>query len=99
MLFGVGVSCRISYWHCVIYGVESWSEVLEWSHGVEFWSGFWSGTESDFEFCHLSWTGLTASDGVEWGQILEQSQTIFYDLPKYVNIHSAGVGVNSYHTG
>ena len=61
---------------------------MEWSHGVEFWSGFWSGTESYFEFCHLSWTGLIASDGVEWGQILgensrlqlKQSQTIFYDL-------------------
>ena len=36
--------------HCVIYGVESLSGVLEWSHGVEFWSGFWSGMESDFEF-------------------------------------------------
>ena len=23
-------------WHCVIYGVESWSGVLEWSHGVDF---------------------------------------------------------------
>ena len=22
-------------WHCVFYGVESWSGVLEWSHGVE----------------------------------------------------------------
>ena len=30
--------------------MESWSGVLEWSHGVEFWSGFWSGMESDFEF-------------------------------------------------
>ena len=36
--------------HCVIYGVESWSGVLEWSHGVEFLSGLWSGMESDFEF-------------------------------------------------
>ena len=36
--------------HCVIYGVESWSGVLEWSHGVEFWSGFWSGMELDFDF-------------------------------------------------
>ena len=38
--------------HCVIYGVESWSGVLElsgameWSFGVELWSGM----ESDFEF-------------------------------------------------
>ena len=76
--------------YCVIYGVESWSGVLEWSHGVEFWSGFWSRTESDFEFSDLSWTELTASDGVERGQILggtsrlklKQSQTIFYNLPK-----------------
>ena len=30
-------------WLCVIYEVESWSEVLEWSHGVESWSGLWSG--------------------------------------------------------
>ena len=22
--------------HCAIYGVDSWSGVLEWSHGVEF---------------------------------------------------------------
>ena len=39
--------------HCVIYGVESWSGVLEWSHGVEswsgFWSGFWSGMKSDLQ--------------------------------------------------
>ena len=35
--------------HCVIYGVESWSGVLEWSHGVESWSEFWSGMKSDME--------------------------------------------------
>ena len=33
--------------HCVIYGVESWSGVLEWSLGVEPWSGFWSGFWSE----------------------------------------------------
>ena len=61
---------------------------------MEFWSGIWSGMESDFEFCHPSRTEFfhrpTNSDGVEWGQILEgtsrlkvrQSQAIFYDLPK-----------------
>ena len=32
------------------HGVESWSGVLEWSHVVEFWSGFWSGMKSDLEF-------------------------------------------------
>ena len=40
--------------HCVIYGVESSRGVMEWSlggsHGVEFWSRFWSGMESDFLF-------------------------------------------------
>ena len=25
--------------HCVFYGVESWSGVLEWRIGVRFWSG------------------------------------------------------------
>ena len=30
--------------HCVFYGVESWSGVLEWSHGVEFGGKFWSGS-------------------------------------------------------
>ena len=25
--------------HCVFYEVESWSGVLDWSHGVEYWSG------------------------------------------------------------
>ena len=34
--------------NCVIYGVESWSGVLECSHGVGFWSGLWGGMESDF---------------------------------------------------
>ena len=24
--------------HCVFYGVESWIGVLDWSHGVEYWS-------------------------------------------------------------
>ena len=38
------------HWPCVIYGVVSWSGVLKWSHTVEFLSGFWSGTESDFMF-------------------------------------------------
>ena len=36
-------------WHCVIYGVESWSGVLEWSHRVESWSGFWSGMKSNLD--------------------------------------------------
>ena len=35
--------------HCVIYRVESWSGVLEWSHRVESWSGFWSGMKSNLE--------------------------------------------------
>ena len=35
--------------HCVIYGEESWSGVLEWSHRVESWSGFWSGMKSNLE--------------------------------------------------
>ena len=33
-----------------------WSGVMEWSHGVEFWSGFLSGME--FNFCHPSRTGF-----------------------------------------
>ena len=28
--------------------MESWSGAMEWSHGVESWSGFWSGMKSDF---------------------------------------------------
>ena len=41
MVSGVGVSCRISYsiGHCVFYGVESWSGVIEWSLGGKCWSG------------------------------------------------------------
>ena len=35
--------------HCVIYGMESWSGVLEWSHGMESCSGSWSGMKSDLE--------------------------------------------------
>ena len=42
--------------------MESWSGVLEWSHGVESWSGFWSGMKSDLEFCCASWTGF----GSDW---------------------------------
>ena len=67
---------------------------MEWSHGVEFWSGFWSGMESDFEFLSpfkdriLPLTDRQRRSGV--GQIsegnsrlkLRQSQTIFYDIPK-----------------
>ena len=78
---------------------------------MEFWSGFLSGMELDFEFLSpfydriLPLTDRQRRSGV--GQILErtsrlklrQSQTIFYDLKKNVNIHSVGVGVNSYHTG
>ena len=32
--------------------MESWSGVLEWSHGVAFWSEVleWTGMKSDFEF-------------------------------------------------
>ena len=41
--------------HYVIYGVESWSGVLEWSHGVTFWSEVyeWTGMMSDFELFAL----------------------------------------------
>ena len=35
--------------HCVIFGVESSSGVLEWSHGEEPWRGFLSGMNSDLE--------------------------------------------------
>ena len=38
-------TCELCFWadsvhvfgHCVFYGVESWSGVLEWSHRVESW--------------------------------------------------------------
>ena len=26
-------------WHCAFYGVESWIGVMEWSNGVDSWSG------------------------------------------------------------
>ena len=32
----------VSEGHCVFYGLESWIGVLVWSHGMEYWSGYWS---------------------------------------------------------
>ena len=61
---------------------------------MEFWSGFWSGIESDFDFLlpfldrSLRLTDRQPRNGV--GQTLEgtsrlkprQRQTIFYNIPK-----------------
>ena len=40
---------------------------------MEFLSGFWSGTESDFIFYHPSWTGFTTDrhTATEWSGVTD----------------------------
>ena len=45
---------------------------MEWSHGVEFWSGFWSVMESDFEFLSPFWDRIFFTDrqtATEWSGV------------------------------
>ena len=53
---------------------------------MEFLSGFWSGTESDFIFYHPSWTGFTTDrhTATEWSGVTDfgrnrkaKTQTMF----------------------